>query len=320
MTWAFGGWALPLGWLFDLFRSGHRLWLRPLRPTTRTARALSRGRRAEVGEAFARSGTGLRGREATGRRSQGYISARTYDAQHLGSTLGGKLGPVGTSAGTSGTSSPERRQFSPCRRKRGRRVARWGRPLRREALAPRPEARPPASSTDQHLQHGLPPGRLHAPPRGRPEAHLRRSVHRSAGGGRPAAHERVVKDWSTYNVSAKAGVAYRETDLHPRRLGDGRREHDPGALGSFPGYLADQEDFDRAREGHPRRRGVRLLEGGHPGLGAFVNIAYGWDAIDPDPGFGAGPDGVRPHDRLPAAQRIPSCSRRRGTSGSGCAA
>ena len=91
------------------------------------------------------------------------------------------------------------------------------------------------------------------------------------------------KDWSTYNVSAKAGVAYRELTLTlgGSVTGDGNTIQAP--WGSFPGYLSlIQEDFDRANE-KAVLVGVaydfsKLIT---PGLGAFVNIVYGWDAIDP---------------------------------------
>jgi hypothetical protein len=92
-----------------------------------------------------------------------------------------------------------------------------------------------------------------------------------------------TKDWDTYNVSAKAGVGYREltVTLGGSITGDGHTIQAP--WGSFPGYLSlIQEDFQRADE-KAILVGVaydfsKLVT---PGLGAFVNIAHGWDAIDP---------------------------------------
>jgi hypothetical protein len=92
-----------------------------------------------------------------------------------------------------------------------------------------------------------------------------------------------VQNWDTYNVSLKAGVAYRELTLTVggQVTGDGNTIQAP--WGSFPGYLSlIQEDFDRANE-KAVLVGVaynfaKLIT---PGLSAFANIAYGWDAIDP---------------------------------------
>jgi hypothetical protein len=92
-----------------------------------------------------------------------------------------------------------------------------------------------------------------------------------------------VQDWETYNVSLKAGVAYRELTLTVggQLTGDGNTIQAP--WGSFPGYLSlIQEDFQRADE-------KAVLIGAAydfsklitPGLSAFANIAWGWDAIDP---------------------------------------
>ena len=91
------------------------------------------------------------------------------------------------------------------------------------------------------------------------------------------------QDWDTYNVSAKAGVAFRELTLTlgGSVTGDGHTIQAP--WGSFPGYLSlIQEDFQRANE-KAILVGVaydfsKLIT---PGLAAFVNIAHGWDAIDP---------------------------------------
>jgi hypothetical protein len=91
------------------------------------------------------------------------------------------------------------------------------------------------------------------------------------------------QDWDTYNVSAKAAVAYREltVTVGGSVTGDGNTIQAP--WGSFPGYLSlIQEDFQRARE-------KAVLVGVaydfskvvSPGLSAFFNVAWGWDAIDP---------------------------------------
>jgi hypothetical protein len=91
------------------------------------------------------------------------------------------------------------------------------------------------------------------------------------------------RDWDTYNVSAKAAVAYQALTftLGGSVTGDGQTIQAP--WGSFPGYLSlIQEDFQRARE-KAVLVGVaydfsKLIT---PGLGAFANVAWGWDAIDP---------------------------------------
>jgi hypothetical protein len=92
-----------------------------------------------------------------------------------------------------------------------------------------------------------------------------------------------VQDWDTYNISLKAGVAYREltVGVGGQVTGDGQTIQAP--WGSYPGYLSlIQEDFQRANE---KAVGVavaydfsKLLT---PGLSAFSYIAWGWDAIDP---------------------------------------
>ena len=92
-----------------------------------------------------------------------------------------------------------------------------------------------------------------------------------------------TQDWDTYNVSMKAGVAYQDltVTVGGSITGDGNTIQAP--WGSFPGYLSlIQEDFQRANE-------KAVLVGAAydfskiitPGLAAFVNIAHGWDAIDP---------------------------------------
>jgi hypothetical protein len=92
-----------------------------------------------------------------------------------------------------------------------------------------------------------------------------------------------VQDWDTYNVSLKAGVAFRELTfgVGGQVTGDGNTVQAP--WGSYPGYLSlIQEDFNRANE---KAVGIgaaydfsKLLT---PGLSAFSYIVWGWDAIDP---------------------------------------
>jgi outer membrane porin, OprD family len=91
------------------------------------------------------------------------------------------------------------------------------------------------------------------------------------------------KDWDTYNVSAKAAVGYRELTVTVGGSVTGSGHTIQAPWGSFPGYLSlIQEDFQRADE-------KAVLVGAAydfsklitPGLGAFFNIAWGWDAIDP---------------------------------------
>ena len=116
-----------------------------------------------------------------------------------------------------------------------------------------------------------------------------------------------TKDWDTYNVSAKAGGRLSRADRHPRRLDHRRRAHDPGAVGELPGLpLADPGGLPAGRRegGSPRRR-LRFLEAGHARARGVRQhrLRLGRDRPE-DPGGGAGPDRVRPHDRLPAAQRV----------------
>jgi hypothetical protein len=90
-------------------------------------------------------------------------------------------------------------------------------------------------------------------------------------------------DWSTYNVTAKAGVAWRDltVTVGGSVTGDGNTMQAP--WGSFPGYLSlIHEDFDRAREKAVLVGAAydlsRLVT---PGLSVFANVAWGRDAIDP---------------------------------------
>jgi hypothetical protein len=93
----------------------------------------------------------------------------------------------------------------------------------------------------------------------------------------------AVQDWDTQNVSLKAAVTWREltVSIGGQITGDGNTVQAP--WGSYPGYLSlIQEDFQRADE-KAVLVGVaydfaKLLT---PGLSAYTNIAWGWDAIDP---------------------------------------
>jgi hypothetical protein len=91
------------------------------------------------------------------------------------------------------------------------------------------------------------------------------------------------QDWDTQNVSLKASVAYREltVTVGGQVTGSGNTVQAP--WGSYPGYLSlIVEDFQRANEkavlvGAAYDFGKLLT----PGLSAFFNVAWGWDAIDP---------------------------------------
>jgi outer membrane porin, OprD family len=91
------------------------------------------------------------------------------------------------------------------------------------------------------------------------------------------------QDWNTYNVSLKTAVTWREltVSVGGQVTGDGNTTQAP--WGSYPGYWSlIQEDFDRANE-KAVAVGVAydFSKAVTPGLSAFVNIAWGWDAIDP---------------------------------------
>jgi hypothetical protein len=91
------------------------------------------------------------------------------------------------------------------------------------------------------------------------------------------------QDWDTQNVSLKASVAYREltVTVGGQVTGSGNTVQAP--WGSYLGYLSlIVEDFQRANEkavlvGAAYDFGKLLT----PGLSAFFNVAWGWDAIDP---------------------------------------
>jgi len=93
----------------------------------------------------------------------------------------------------------------------------------------------------------------------------------------------AFKGWETYNVSAKAGLAYRDltVTVGGSLTGPGHTVQAP--WGKFPGYLSlIQEEFQRANEKAVLVGAAydfsRLIT---PGFSAFVNVAWGWDAIDP---------------------------------------
>jgi hypothetical protein len=90
-------------------------------------------------------------------------------------------------------------------------------------------------------------------------------------------------DWDTQNVSLKASVVYREltVTVGGQVTGSGNTVQAP--WGSYPGYVSlIVEDFQRANEkavlvGAAYDFGKLVT----PGLSAFFNVAWGWDAIDP---------------------------------------
>lgn len=91
------------------------------------------------------------------------------------------------------------------------------------------------------------------------------------------------QDWSTYNVSLKTAVTWKEltASVGGQVTGDGNTIQAP--WGSYPGYLSMiQEDFQRANE---KAVGVGLAYDFSnlvtPGLSAFAWAVWGWDAIDP---------------------------------------
>jgi hypothetical protein len=93
----------------------------------------------------------------------------------------------------------------------------------------------------------------------------------------------AFEDWVTYNASGKAGLSYRDLTVTVGGSVTGPGHTIQAPWGSFPGYLSlIQEDFQRANE-------KAVLVGAAydfsnlvtPGLGAFFNIAWGWDAVDP---------------------------------------
>ena len=140
-AWAFGGWAAyRSGWLFDLFQIGATVYgSAPLyAPDDKDGTTLLKPGQegyGVLGEAFA----ALRYKDyavAKGYRqevSQGYINRqdnRMTPNTFEGLTLGGKLGPVEYLGGYLWDIKPRNvpTNSSPCRRKRGRRVATMGSP------------------------------------------------------------------------------------------------------------------------------------------------------------------------------------------------
>jgi outer membrane OprD family porin len=92
-----------------------------------------------------------------------------------------------------------------------------------------------------------------------------------------------AQDWDVQNGSLKAALTWKEVtfSIGGQVTGSGNTVQAP--WGSYPGYWSMiQEDFDRANE-KAVAVGVaydfsKLLT---PGLSAFANIVWGWDAIDP---------------------------------------
>ena len=297
-AWAFGGWfSYRSGWLLDTFAIGATVYgSAPLyAPDDKDGTTLLKPGQegyGVLGEAYA----ALRYKEyvlAKGYRqevSQGYINRednRMTPNTFEGLTVGGKLGPVDYLGGLPlEDEGPELRRLpvhvgggggAGQRRRR--------RPVRREARAPRPaSSSTSASSTGStpSTRSSLQADYTH------PLAEDLKLIFGGQFTDQRAVGDQLLtnastQDWDTYNVSAKAGVAYRELTLTlgGSVTGDGHTIQAP--WGSFPGYLSlIQEDFQRANE-KAVLVGVaydfsKLLT---PGLGAFVNIAYGWDAIDP---------------------------------------
>jgi hypothetical protein len=90
------------------------------------------------------------------------------------------------------------------------------------------------------------------------------------------------KDWSTQAGGARVQALYKELTLTTAFsiIGSGNSVQNP--WGSYPGYLSMiQQDFDQANE-------KAVLVGAAydfskaltPGLSAFVNVVWGWDAIN----------------------------------------
>ena len=148
-AWAFGGWAAyRSGWLFDVFQIGATVYgSAPLyAPDDKDGTTLLKSGQegyGVLGEAFA----ALRYKEyavAKGYRqevSQGYINRqdnRMTPNTFEGLTLGGKLGPVEYLGGLPlEHQAPERRRIPVhVGEGGGGGQRRWGRPLRREVLAP----------------------------------------------------------------------------------------------------------------------------------------------------------------------------------------
>jgi hypothetical protein len=92
-----------------------------------------------------------------------------------------------------------------------------------------------------------------------------------------------VQDWDVQNVSLKAALTWKEVtfSIGGQVTGSGNTVQAP--WGSYPGYWSMiQEDFDRANE-KAVAVGVAydFSKALTPGLSAFANIVWGWDAIDP---------------------------------------
>ena len=296
-AWAFGGWAAyRSGWLFDLFQIGATVYgSAPLyAPDDKDGTTLLKPGQegyGVLGEAFA----ALRYKDyavAKGYRqevTQGYINRqdnRMTPNTFEGVTLGGKLGPVEYLGGYLWDIKPRNAdEFQSMSEKAGAAGSDDGVALFGVKLSPLPGLK-----LDLSEQYGfntfntvfLQADYTH------PLADDLKLIFGGQFTDQRAVGDQLLtnassKDWSTYNVSAKAAVAYREltVTLGGSVTGDGNTIQAP--WGSFPGYLSViQEDFDRANE-KAILVGVaydfsKLIT---PGLGAFINIVYGWDAIDP---------------------------------------
>lgn len=296
-AWAFGGWAAyRSGWLFDVFQIGATVYgSAPLyAPDDKDGTTLLKSGQegyGVLGEAFA----ALRYKDyavAKGYRqevSQGYINRqdnRMTPNTFEGLTLGGKLGPVEYFGGYLWDIKPRNAdEFQSMAEKAGAADSDDGVALFGVKFSPLPGLK-----LDLSEQYGintfntvfLQADYIH------PLANDLKLIFGGQFTDQRAVGDQLLtnassKDWSTYNVSAKAAVAYREltVTLGGSVTGDGNTIQAP--WGSFPGYLSlIQEDFDRANE-KAILVGVaydfsKVLT---PGLGAFVNIVYGWDAIDP---------------------------------------
>ena len=140
-AWAFGGWAAyRSGWLFDLFQIGATVYgSAPLyAPEDKDGTTLLKPGQegyGVLGEAFAalryKDYAVAKGYRAGGLPGLHQPPGQPDDAQHLRGCNPRREAAAwwSTSAGTSGTSSPGTpTNSSPCRRKRGRRVATMGSP------------------------------------------------------------------------------------------------------------------------------------------------------------------------------------------------
>ena len=296
-AWAFGGWfSYRSGWLLDTFAIGATVYgSAPLyAPDDKDGTTLLKPGQegyGVLGEAYA----ALRYKEyvlAKGYRqevSQGYINRednRMTPNTFEGVTVGGTLGPVGYLGGylwkMKARNSDDFRYMS----------EEAGAPGTDDGVALFGVKSAPLTGLklDVSEQYGI--NTFNTVFAQADYTHiLREDLHLIFGGqftDQRAVGDQLLtnassRDWETYNVSAKAGVAFRQLvfTLGGSITDDGNTIQAP--WGSFPGYLSlIQEDFQRADE-KAVLIGVaydfsKLVT---PGLGAFVNFAHGWDAIDP---------------------------------------